>query len=166
MPVYRTRHDIDDPAQELEAPAVPDAVNRATADRTHLAWPTTTAAAAAAAAAELAQLAQALTALGANVSREGQDLVLPALASGPGDTVGIRVRATGRAPHALYVITAADLVPLTHAAGALAYLEPFIEAAARGCECGAEPGEPCMPNRLPDPSTTRTARPVMERRRR
>ncbi|MEU4499230.1 hypothetical protein AB0F96_38730 [Streptomyces sp. NPDC023998] len=151
MPVYLTRHDIDDPAQELEAPAVPDAVNRATAGRAHLAWPAT----AAAAAAELEQLAQALTAIGANVSRDGQDLVLPALASGPGDTAGIRVCATGRAPHALYVITAAELVPLTHATGALAYLQPLVEAAACGCEgCGAEPGQPCMPNCLPDPSTT------------
>ncbi|WP_405594139.1 hypothetical protein OG741_01105 [Streptomyces sp. NBC_01410] len=93
MPFYLTRHDIDDPAQELEAPAVPDAVNRATADRAYLAWPAT----AAAAAAELEQLAQALTAVGANVSREGQDVVLPALVSGPGDTAGIRVRGQ---PHA------------------------------------------------------------------
>jgi hypothetical protein len=113
MPVYLTRHDIDDPAQGLEAPAVPDAVNRGTGSRAHLAWP----ASAAAATAELKQLAQALTAADATVSRDGQDVVLPALDSGPGDTAGMRVRGTGRASHALNVITAAELVPLIHAAG-------------------------------------------------
>ncbi|MBT2392460.1 hypothetical protein J7E87_24290, partial [Streptomyces sp. ISL-1] len=67
MPVYLTRRDIDDRAQELEAPAVPDAVNRANADRAQLAWPAT----AAAVTAELDQLAQALTAVDVTVNRDG-----------------------------------------------------------------------------------------------
>lgn len=145
MPVYLTPHPFDDHVQELEAPAAAHA-----RDLARLAWPAT----AAAATAELEQLAQALAEADVTVERDDQDLVLPALACTPDDNIGIRVRTTGRAPHALYVITEADLIPLTHAAGVLAFLQPLIEAAARGCECGADPGAPCLPGCLPDPSAT------------
>lgn len=151
MPVYLARRDADHHVQELEAPAVTDAAERAAGDSAHLAWP----ASAAAAAAELAELARDLADADVTVQWHPDGLLLPNLASGPGDTAGIRVHTTRRAPHGLYVITAAALVPLTHAAGALAFLQPFIDAAARSCDgCGAEPGEPCLPNCLPDPSTT------------
>ncbi|WP_406003441.1 hypothetical protein [Streptomyces sp. NBC_00829] len=151
MPLYLTRRDAGAHVQELEAPAVSDAAGRAAFVGAHLAWPAT----AAAAAAELAELARDLANAGVTVQCHPDGLVLPGLASGPGDTAGIRVRTTARAPHALYVVTAVALVPLTHAAGVLAYLKPLIDAAARGCEgCGAEPGEPCLPNCLPAPSTT------------
>ncbi|MCX5318118.1 hypothetical protein [Streptomyces sp. NBC_00154] len=151
MPVYLTRRDTDHQVQDLEAPTVVDAADRADFDNAHLAWPAT----AAAATAELAELARDLAGADVTVKWHRDGLDLPNLAAGPGDTAGIRVRATGRAPHALYVITATDLVPHTHAAGALAYLQPLIDAAALGCDgCGADPGEPCLPNCLPDPSTT------------
>lgn len=152
MPVYLTRRDADHHLQEREAPTVADAADRADFDSAHLAWLAT----AAAATAELAELARDLAGADVTVEWHRDSLDLPNLAAGPGDNIGIRVRATGRAPHALYVITAADLVPLTHAAGAaLAYLQPLIDAAALGCEgCGADPGEPCLPNCLPDPSAT------------
>ncbi|MER7108841.1 hypothetical protein [Streptomyces sp. NPDC000229] len=152
MPVYLARRDADHHVQELQAPGVVDAAERAAFDSAQLAWP----ASAAAASAELAELARDLADANVIVQWHPDGLVLPDLASGPGDTAGIRVRATGRAPHALYVITAATaLVPLTHAAGALTFLQRFIDAAARSCDgCGAEPGEPCLPNCLPDPSTT------------
>ncbi|MET9432283.1 MULTISPECIES: hypothetical protein [unclassified Streptomyces] len=151
MPVYLARRDADHHVQEIGAPAVVDAAELAACDSAQLVWP----ASAAAASAELAGLARDLADADVIVQWHPDGLVLPDLASGPGDTAGIRVRATGRAPHALYVITAAALVPLTHAAGALAFLQPFIDAAARSCDgCGAEPGEPCLPNCLPDPSTT------------
>lgn len=151
MPIYLARRDTDHHVQELEAPAVIDAAGRAASDSARLAWP----ASAAAASAELAELARDLADTDVIVQWHSDGLVLPDLASGPGDTAGIRVRATGRAPHDLYVITATDLIPLTHAAGALAYLRPLIDAAARNCDgCGTEPGEPCLPNCLPDPSTT------------
>lgn len=150
MPIYLTRRDADTHVRELEAPAVSDAADRAAFDSAHLVWPAT----AAAATAELAELARDLADAGVTVQWAPDGLVLPDLAAGPGDTAGIRVRTTRRAPHALYVITATALVPLTHAAGALAYLRPLIDAAARGCDgCLAEPGEPCLPNCLPDPST-------------
>ncbi|MEU3464602.1 hypothetical protein ABZ721_32215 [Streptomyces sp. NPDC006733] len=118
--------------------------------RARLAWPTT----AAAATAELDQLAAALVDAGVIVERDGRDLVLPTLASGP-ERAGIRVHTTGHTPHALYVITADDLVPLTHVGGVLLYLQPLIDAATRGCEgCGADPNELCLPNCVPNPSTT------------
>ncbi|MFD5427726.1 hypothetical protein [Streptomyces sp. NPDC127084] len=151
MPIYLTRRDTDDQVQEVEAAAVSDAAGHAAADSARLAWPAT----AAAATAELAELARDLADSGVTVQWHPDRLVLPDLASGPGDTAGIRVTTTRRAPHALYVITATDLVPLTHAAGALTYLRPLIDATARRCDgCDAEPGEPCLPNCLPDPSTT------------
>lgn len=151
MPIYLARRDTDHHVQELEAPAVTDAAERASGLSAQLAWP----ASAAAASAELAELARGLADADVIVQWHPDGLLLPDLASAPGDTAGIRVRATGRAPHALYVITAAALVPLTHAAGALAYLRPLIDAAVRSCDgCGAEPGEPCLPNCLPDPATT------------
>ncbi|MBT2439768.1 hypothetical protein J7E93_06455 [Streptomyces sp. ISL-36] len=150
MPVYLTRRDADHHVQELEAPAVIDAAGHAASDSARLAWPAT----AAAATAELAELARDLADAGVTVQWHCDGLVLPDLASGPGETAGIRVHTTRRAPHALYVITATALVPLTHAAGALAYLRPLIDAVPRSCDgCGAEPGEPCLPNCLPDPST-------------
>ncbi|MEU5108159.1 hypothetical protein AB0H07_38880 [Streptomyces sp. NPDC021354] len=149
MPVYLVWKDADDRVQELDVSNGIEEMDRAAADRAHLAWP----AAAAAANAELEQLACALANADVTVEREGQHLVLPDLAYGPGDTAGIRVCATRRAPHALYVVTAADLVPFTAAASALAYLQPLIEASGRGCEgCSTEPGAPCLPNCLPDPS--------------
>ncbi|MEV6133089.1 hypothetical protein AB0M05_40925 [Streptomyces violaceusniger] len=145
MPVYLVRND-DDVAQELEAPTIDDAVTRAAAGHAHLVWPST----AAAASTELDQLTRALTDRGVPTQRHDTGLVL----CDPSDTAGIHVRTTRRAPHALYVITATGVVPLTHAAGALAYLQPTIEAAGRSCDgCHAEPGEPCLPNCLPDPST-------------
>lgn len=150
MPIYLARRDTDHHVQELEAPAVTDAAERASSESAQLAWPATSAAAAA----ELAELARDLADADVTVQWHSDGLVLPDLASAPGDTAGIRVTTTRRAPHALYVITATDLVPLTHAAGALAYLRPLIDAAARSCDgCGAEPGEPCLPNCLPDLST-------------
>ncbi|WP_329583707.1 hypothetical protein [Streptomyces sp. NBC_01361] len=140
MPTYPARRDADRHLPELEASDV--------SQTTQLSWPTSSAAAAA----ELAELAHDLTNAGVTVEQHPDALVLPHLAAGPGDTAGIRVRVTGRHPHALYVITATALVPLAHAAGALAYLQPLIEAAARECDgCGAEPGEPCRPMCL-DPS--------------
>ncbi|TQK42362.1 hypothetical protein FBY35_3756 [Streptomyces sp. SLBN-118] len=151
MPVYLTRRDADTHVQELEAPAVSDAADRAAFDSAHLARPAT------AAATELAELARDLADAGVTVQWHPDGLVLRDFASGPGDTAGIRVRTTRRAPHPapLYVVTAVALVPLTHAAGVLAYLKTLIDAAARGCEgCRAEPGEPCLPNCLPAPSTT------------
>ncbi|WP_351233905.1 hypothetical protein [Streptomyces sp. NPDC002133] len=149
MPVYLTRHDAGHPVRELEAPTAPDAAHHAATSGAHLAWPTS----AAAATAELADLARNVADAGVTVQWRPDGLVLPDLASSSEDTAGIRVRTTSRAPHALYVITAADLVPLTHAAGILAYLQPLIDAAARGCEgCGADPGEPCLP-KCTDPST-------------
>ncbi|MDQ1013168.1 hypothetical protein QFZ82_007653 [Streptomyces sp. V4I23] len=151
MPIYLARRDTDQHVQELEAPAVIDAARHAASDSARLAWPAT----AAAAAAELAELARDLADADVTVQWHSDGLVLPDLASAPGDTAGIRVHTTRRAPHALYVITATDLVPLTHAAGALAYLRPLIDAAARSCDgCLAEPGEPCLPNCLPGPATT------------
>ncbi|GAA0574855.1 hypothetical protein [Streptomyces mordarskii] len=144
MPVYLVRN--GDLTQELEAPTIDDAVTRAAAGRAHLAWPPT----AATASAELDQLARALEDRGVTMERHDTGLVL----CDPSDTAGIHVRTTRRAPHALYVITATGVIPLTHAAGVLAYLQPAIEAAARGCDgCHAEPGEPCLPNCLPDPFT-------------
>ncbi|MFI5634843.1 hypothetical protein ACIA8E_36950 [Streptomyces sp. NPDC051664] len=151
MPDYLTRRDADHQLRELEAPTVVDAADRAGFDGAHLAWPAT----AAAAAAELAELAHDLAGADVTVEWHRDGLDLPNLVAGPGDIAGIRVRATGRASHTLYVITATDLVPHTHAAGALAYLQPLIGAAALDCEgSGADPGEPCLPNCLPDPSTT------------
>ncbi|MCM2424150.1 hypothetical protein [Streptomyces sp. RKAG293] len=150
MPVYRTQHDHEDRVREIEAPAVGHAAARAAVHRARLAWPTT----AAAATAELDQLAAALADAGVIVEHDGQDLVLPSLTSGP-EPAGIRVHTTGHAPHALYVITADDLAPLTHAGGVLVYLQPLIDAATRGCEgCGADPNELCLPNCVPNPSTT------------
>ncbi|MCX4516046.1 hypothetical protein OHA27_38830 [Streptomyces sp. NBC_01619] len=144
MPVYLTGRDADTHVQELEAPAVSDAADRAAFDAAHLVWP-------ASAAAACAELACDLADADVIVQWRPDGLILPDLAAGPGDSAGIRVRTTRRAPHALYVITAAALAPLTHAVGALAFLQPFIGAAARSCDaCGAEPGEPC----LRDPSTT------------
>ncbi|MEV4335296.1 hypothetical protein AB0K02_33175 [Streptomyces sp. NPDC049597] len=114
-------------SQELEAPAVIDAARHAASDSARLAWPAT----AAAAAAELAEPARDLADADVTVQWHSDDLVLPDPTSAPGDTAGIRVHTTRRAPHACYAIIATDLVPLTHAAGALAYLQPLIDAAAR-----------------------------------
>ncbi|GAA3372265.1 hypothetical protein GCM10017744_103100 [Streptomyces antimycoticus] len=146
MPVYLARNGTGDVTQELEAPTIDDAVARAAAGGAHLAWPST----AAAASAELDQLARALTDRGVPTQRHDTGLVL----CDPSDTAGIHVRTTRHAPHALYLITATAVVPFTHAASVLAYLQPAIAAAARSCDgCHAEPGEPCLPNCLPDPST-------------
>ncbi|MBA4863814.1 hypothetical protein H1V43_21080 [Streptomyces sp. PSKA54] len=141
-------------------------------DGAHLAWP----ASAAAATAELAELARDLADAGVAVQWHPDGVVLPDLASGPGDTAGIRVHTTRRAPHALYVITATLLVPFTHAAGALAYLRPLIDAAARSCDgCCAEPGPAELPagplNRLTPAQgrgapNRRPAQTLMEKRRR
>ncbi|MEV8536146.1 hypothetical protein [Streptomyces sp. NPDC051211] len=112
-------------------------------------WPAT----ADAAEAELARLAELLLEAGVTVLPAAGVLAMPGLACGPGDTAGIRVRTTSRAPHALYVIAAGELIPHTSADSAFAALYPLVEAAARPCDgCGADAGEPCNPNCLPDPS--------------
>ncbi|MFE9007494.1 hypothetical protein ACFYOY_36145 [Streptomyces sp. NPDC007875] len=145
MPVYLAWNGTGGVTQELKAPTVADAVTRA-AGRVHLAWPST----AAAASTELDQIARALADRGVTTQRHDTGLVL----CEPSHTVDTHVLTTRRAPHALYVITAMGVVPLTHAAIVLAYLQSAIAAAARGCDgCHAEPGEPCLPNCLPDPST-------------
>ncbi|MFI8515303.1 hypothetical protein ACIGHB_29665 [Streptomyces sp. NPDC085460] len=114
-------------------------------------WPATTAAAAA----ELARLAGLLAEAGATVVPAADTLTIPHLACGPGDTAGVRVRTTGRAPHALYIIAAGRITPHAGADSAFADLHPLLEAAARPCEgCDAEAGTPCNPHCLPDPSTT------------
>ncbi|MFF9870413.1 hypothetical protein ACF1G0_34415 [Streptomyces sp. NPDC013953] len=122
MPVYLARRDADHHVKELVASAVVEAVELAACDSAQLAWP----ASADAASAELAKLARDLADADVIVQWRPDGLALPDLAAGPGDTAGIRVRATSRAPHALDVITAAALVPLTHAAGALAFLQPAV----------------------------------------
>lgn len=114
------------------------------------AWPAT----AAAAEAELAYLAELLAEAGVTAVPATGVLAAPGLAAGPGDTVGIRVRATSNPPHALYVIAAGRLTPHTSASSAFAHLRPRIEAAARPCDgYGAEAYEPCNPFCLPDPTT-------------
>ncbi|MEY2229723.1 hypothetical protein [Streptomyces sp. BF23-19] len=113
------------------------------------AWPATTEAAQA----ELVRLAELLAEAGVTVIPAAGVLAIPDLASGPGDTAGIRVRTTNRPPHALYVIGGGELTPHTGADSAFAVLRPLVEAAARPCDgCGAEAGEPCNPFCLPDPS--------------
>lgn len=150
MPLYLTRNVLDQHIRETAAPTVAHAADQARARCDVLEWP----AAATAATAELAQLARLLVAAGVTVDRDHHELMLPALATGPRDTSGIRVGITGTAPHALYVIAGEDLTPLTHAAGVLDYLQPLIDATARECECGADPGQPCMPHCLLDLSAT------------
>ncbi|MFB8442692.1 hypothetical protein ACFC7A_26940 [Streptomyces niveus] len=150
MPLYLTRNVLDGPIRETGAPTVAHAADQAHARCDVLEWPVT----ATAATAELARLAGLLVAVGVTVQRGHQELMLPDLATGPRDTAGIRVRTTGTAPHALYVIAGEDLAPLTHAAGVLDYLLPMIEAAARACECGADPSQACMPHCVHDPSAT------------
>lgn len=135
MPVYLTRRDTDHHIQELEVPGITEASSHAASHGGRLAWPVSAAAA-------TAELARDLADAGVTVQCHPDGLLLPDLAAGPGDTTGIRVHTTRRAPHALYVITATDLVPLTHSAGALAHLRPLIDAAARSCDgCLAEPGD-------------------------
>ncbi|MDX2565049.1 hypothetical protein PV371_36095 [Streptomyces sp. TX20-6-3] len=114
------------------------------------AWPAT----AEAAGAELAHLAELLAEAGVTAVPGAGVLAAPGLAAGPGDMAGIRVRTTANPPHALYLIAAGRLTPHTTAGSAFAHLRPLLEAAARPCGgCGAEAGEPCNPDCLPDPTT-------------
>ncbi|MFJ6252633.1 MULTISPECIES: hypothetical protein [unclassified Streptomyces] len=81
-------------------------------------------------------------------------LAIPALAAGPGDITGIRMRTTGNPPHALDVIAGGDLTPHAGAGSAFARLRPLLEAAAHPRDGGdAEAGAPCKPHCLPGPST-------------
>lgn len=145
MPVYRLRLDPDR-TREITAPTIADALARAGRHRARLDWPATPAAAAH----ELDTLADMLTKAGARVERDGCAVDLPDLAAYPGDASGVRIRTSDLAPHALILITAAEVEPLTHAEAVLAHLQPLLEAAAEGCGgCLADPHEPCRPHCTP-----------------
>ncbi|MFE6462262.1 hypothetical protein ACFVP0_33025 [Streptomyces cinereoruber] len=120
------------------------------AEVTAPAWPTTPEASEI----ELARLAELLDQAGILAVRTEGLLAIPALAAGPRDTAGIRVRTTSNLPHALYVIACGGLTPHVNADGDFAQLLPLLEAAARPCGgSGAEAGVPCNAYCLPHPST-------------